>query len=394
MLIDIIFILSYIGNYLKLLDNFIMPNTIKIALLATGDEITQGSVLNTNTQIIAQELFSQGFDPEWQMTVPDDVEAIEAALGFLLAHHDIVITIGGLGPTSDDKTRFALASFLKRPLVQHEASLKKLEERYQRINIPFTELSRQQALFPEEADILENITGSANGCACYVDSDNQKMIFMLPGPPRECLPMFREAVLPLLIPKLTTKRRLLQWKVFGIAESLAAEKVDTAVKPYASICRTSFRWDYPYVDCKVLLEENAPEIEHIFALLNPILSPYQLESGNQRATECLKTVLAHHKETIVIHDEATGGVLESLIRTPANHKNIVFGSEKQIHGHFFRIEGLNNYWHSEGGTESELVLTSNTGTEKFMLPYRSALLEIYAAEFIAHQILRRLYTNS
>jgi nicotinamide-nucleotide amidase len=370
-----------------------MQQTIKIALLATGDELTQGSVLNTNGQIIAQELFSQGFNPECQMTVPDDVEAIELALDVLLEQHDIVITTGGLGPTSDDKTRFALASFLKQPLVAHQKSVDTLEERYKKINIPFTELSRQQALFPEDADILENTVGSANGCVCRVSADKLKMIFMLPGPPRECLPMFRESVLPQLIPLLSDKRVLLQWKVFGIAEGLVAEKVDTAIQPYTSICRTSFRWDYPYVDCKVLLAESAPEREQIFALLNPILSPYQLSSANQRATERLKNVLIQQNVPILIKDEATGGVLESLIHVPANHKNAIFGpltQEAREVSNFFRIEGLKNYWNSEGGEDSELVLTSKTGTEKFIIPFRKALLEIYAAEFIAHQILIHL----
>lgn len=370
-----------------------MQQTIKIALLATGDELTQGSVLNTNGQIIAQELFSQGFNPEWQMSVPDDVDAIESALGVLLEQHNILITIGGLGPTSDDKTRFALASFLKQPLVIHQASETMLQERYKKINIPFTELSRQQALFPEGADILENTVGSANGCVCRVNGDKLKIIFMLPGPPRECLPMFRDSVLPKLIPLLLEKRVLLQWKVFGIAEGLVAEKVDTAIHRYASICRTSFRWDYPYVDCKVLLAESAPEKEQIFALLNPILSPYQLGLGNHKATEELKNVLTHQKEPVFIQDEATGGVLESLIHIPANHKKVLFGEitqEIRETSAFFKIEGLKNYWNNEGGENCELLLMSKTSTEKFNIPFRSALLEIYVAEFIAHQILIRL----
>lgn len=367
-----------------------MQQPIKIALLATGDELTQGSVLNTNAQIIAQELFVHGFEPGWQMTVADDVEAIKSALHFLLQQHSVVITIGGLGPTSDDKTRFALASFLNKPLVEHSESRRKLEQRYQKINIPLTELSRQQAFFPENAEILENTVGSANGCFCRVNEN--KIIAMLPGPPRECLPMFREIMLPKLIPLITNKKVLLQWKVFGIAEGVIAEKVDTVLQPYASICRTSFRWDYPYVDCKVLLDEHAPEKEEILTLLNPILSPYQFDAENKRATEQLQKLLIQLKEPIFIYDEATGGLLESLIHIPANHKNVVFTSLEKINKDniFFQIEGLKNYWNEKDSTNSELILTSNSRTETFNIPFRKNWLEIYATEFIAHQILKHL----
>jgi nicotinamide-nucleotide amidase len=366
-----------------------MQKNINIALLATGDELTQGSVLNTNAQTIAQELFSHGLDPNWHMTVSDDVADIEAALELLWQKHDVIITMGGLGPTSDDKTRFALASFLKETLVVHEPSLVTLQERYKQFNLPFTELSRQQTLFPESAIILNNTQGSANGCLCHLTKEG-KWIFMLPGPPRECLPLFRDEVLPRLTPLLTTKKILLQWKVFGIAEGVIAEKVDNALKPYASICRTSFRWNYPYVDCKVLLDENAPEKDAIAHILNPVLSPYQLDPQNQTATERLKNALIQSKKRIFIQDDATGGILESLIHVPANHHAVFFGCIPQEPEIFFHIEGLKNYWAGETGMESELVLTSKKGTEKFTIPFRSALLGVYAAEFIANQIFLRL----
>lgn len=390
--------LGYKRAYLYYFILIDMQKNIKIALLATGDELTQGSVLNTNTQKIAEMLFSHGLEPDWQIMVSDDVEAIEAALALLLQQHAVVITVGGLGPTSDDKTRFAVASCLKETLVEHELSLLKLKERYQKINLPFTELSRQQTLFPKNSDILENANGSANGCAC---SKGDQWIFMLPGPPRECLPMFETEVLPRLLHQYATGKTLLQWKVFGVAEGVIAEKVDNALQPYASICRTSFRWEYPYVDCKVRLDAYAPEKEAIVAILNQLLLPYQLDSENNfTATERLKNFLIHTKESVFIQDFATGGVLESRIHVPANHHAVFFGEaakdslrhceERSDAAIQFRIEGLENYWTGEGGTESELILTSQKGMEKFKIPFRNALLEVYAAEFIAHQIFLRL----
>ncbi len=366
-----------------------MKKNTTIALLATGDELTQGSILNTNAQAIAQALFSHGLEPNWQMAVSDDVDDMQAALSFLLQRHAVVITIGGLGPTSDDKTRFALAASLDETLVVHEPSWDKIKERYQKLNLPVTELAQQQALFPKKAKILENANGSANGCAY---AKEEQWVFMLPGPPRECLPMFTTDVLPILTQQYATGKILLQWKVFGVAEGMIAEKVDAVLKPYVSMCRTSFRWNYPYVDCKVLLDEHAPEKAEIITLLNQLLSPYQFDPQNQTATERLKNFLIDTNMHVLIQDEVTGGVLESRIHVPANHSKISFGgsSYRSQDSLFFRIEGLENYWAGAGGLESELVLISQEGTKKFTVPFRSVLLEIYVAEFIAHQIFLQL----
>lgn len=373
-----------------------MKKNMTIALLATGDELTQGSILNTNAQAMAQALFSYGLEPHRQMVVSDDIHDIQTALSFLLQRHAVVITIGGLGPTSDDKTRFALAASLGETLVLHEPSWNKIKARYQQLNLPITELAQQQALFPKKAKILENAHGSANGCSYVTNGQwgeqrGEQWIFMLPGPPRECLPMFTTDVLPLLKQQYAAGNILLQWKVFGVAEGMIAEKVDTVLKPYAPICRTSFRWDYPYVDCKVLLDEHAPERAEIIALLNPLLSPYQLDLQNQTATERLKKFLIDTNRPVLIQDEATGGVLESRIHVPANHHRLSFANVHKFQEPlFFHIKGLDNYWTGAGGLESELILISQEGTKKFTVPFRSVLLEIYVAEFIAHQIFLQL----
>ncbi len=374
----------------------------KIAFLATGDEITQGTILNTNAQKMAQELFSYGLEPEWHMSVSDDNSAIEEALAFLLQRNAIVIIIGGLGPTSDDKTRFALANYLKKPLVVDERSLVYLQKRYEKINIPFSDLSRQQALFPEGSEILENIHGSANGC-CYTLHNNaqDQHVFMLPGPPHECLPMFHAYILPKLKEQYATGNALLLWKVFGVAEGVIAEKMDALLKPFASLCRTSFRWNYPYVDCKVLLNENAPEKSEIIALLDELLSPYQLDPNNLTATERLKNYLndmnMSEQKPVYIQDYATGGILESRLRSVGNYATLFFNkkpSENTGDSLFFQIDGLENYWKGEEDTKSELILQSPQGVKTIQTPLRKNHLGEYAAELIAHEIYHVLVSCS
>lgn len=377
--------------------NRLVPERVmkaNIAILATGDEVTQGSILNTNTQAIAHRLFSNGLEPQWNIAVPDDVSAIESALHFLAKQHQVIITIGGLGPTSDDKTRFALANYLKEPLIVDTPSFEFLSERYKALNIPFTELSQQQTLFPQNAEILKNIHGSANGC---VYSRENLTIFMLPGPPRECLPMFDTYILPRLVTQYAHNKELFLWKVFGIAEGKIAEQVDTLLKStlsqsYSDQYRTSFRWEYPYVDCKVLLDQHIPEKKHIITQLNQLLSPYQFNSQNQKATTRLCEYLAHYKQPIVINDHATSGFLESHIHTIQNHHNLFFREPYPQNSLCFSIHGLENYWKGLEEPSSELLLITPTDSKTFQIPFRKVLLEEYAAEFIAHQIY--LYLSS
>jgi nicotinamide-nucleotide amidase len=87
----------------------------RIALLATGDEITNGDILNTNAQIIAQKLFSNGMHVGLHMTSPDNTNEIEASIQYLLKTHHALIITGGLGPTSDDITRYALSKAINNP---------------------------------------------------------------------------------------------------------------------------------------------------------------------------------------------------------------------------------------------------------------------------------------
>lgn len=116
-----------------------------IAILSTGDEIIHGDTLNTNAHYIAHALCSEGLPLGLQVACSDKENEIIDSLNFLTEHHDILILIGGLGPTKDDITRFALAKFTKEPLIQHADALDHIEKSKHSQNI--TE-SRQFAAMP------------------------------------------------------------------------------------------------------------------------------------------------------------------------------------------------------------------------------------------------------
>ena len=136
-----------------------------VALLATGDEIINGDILNSNAQEIAQKLVEHGIQVGMHLTVGDNSAEIRAAISFLLQHHRALIITGGLGPTTDDLTRYALAEVLNRELLFDEPTWQRIVDPLNKLGYTVPpENNRQQALFPEHAVIIPNVHGTAAGC--------------------------------------------------------------------------------------------------------------------------------------------------------------------------------------------------------------------------------------
>lgn len=243
---------------------------LRVGLLATGNEITEGEILNTDGQLIAQALTTNGFKIGLHIVTPDIDEDIEQALRFLLSSHHIVIITGGLGPTSDDRTRNALSAVTEQQLQFDEKSWQNICERIQqRLNREPHESNRQQAFFPQGATIIPNPNGTAAGC--WIDHDN-KIIFMLPGPPPECLAMFEAVVLPKLLNlKMRQQQTKLTWRLKGAVESEIAALIDEAVKDYP--VKTGYRAASPYLDIKIYAEQNL-DMTELLKIIQKIIAPY------------------------------------------------------------------------------------------------------------------------
>ena len=115
-----------------------------------------GRVLNTHQQWICRELADLGYVVSRQASVPDTSLAIEAAVREALARADLIITTGGLGPTSDDITRELIARLLGRELVEDGPALKNIEKFFRTRQRPMPEGVKVQAMVPKGAMVLQN----------------------------------------------------------------------------------------------------------------------------------------------------------------------------------------------------------------------------------------------
>jgi len=358
---------------------------MSIAILATGDEIVQGDTLNTNGHAIAHALNSENLNLGLQLSCSDNEEDLLRCLQFLGQHHDTIILIGGLGPTSDDRTRFAFARYIGESLVEFSSALDHIEARLHRSLLKLNAGNRQQALFPVAATLLPNPQGTAMGC---IGEWHNKTFVLLPGPPRECLPMFNNHVLPLLQQKRQYHRPLLKWRLFGVSEGEISERLDKALTVVE--CETGYRLEMPYLEFKVRCDDS--KIERVREIIEPLVSPHIIAPPEQKASERLSWLIGELQQPIVIIDEVTGGLLQMLIQHPNNHEYLHF-FETEGNSMHFHLSGLDAYWSAAPNPPAVTTLAINYhhgkehGIETHEIRYRSRFSLDYAAEWFSFRLV-------
>jgi len=155
---------------------------MKAALLTIGTELLNGQVADTNTRLIAETLNDTGISISASLSVPDDREAILRALDFLYHEANIVMTSGGLGPTTDDLTRESVASFFRKKLTPDENLREALSAKFKRMMHDMPVENNKQALYLEDSVVIDNPMGTAPGF--WLESDGH-LIACFPGVPRE-----------------------------------------------------------------------------------------------------------------------------------------------------------------------------------------------------------------
>ena len=211
---------------------------MKAEIIAVGTELLMGEILNSNSRDIARELYNLGIDVYHQSVVGDNLNRVSKELETAFERADLVITTGGLGPTRDDLTKEAAAHFLKRDMILDEESIKHLEGFFGSRGLPLNEGNKRQAYFPEGAKIIPNENGTAP--ACIIEFD-EKVLVILPGPPREVIPLMEKYIIPYL-EKRTGKVFISDIiNISGIGEGHMEEKImdiieaqeNPTVAPYA-----------------------------------------------------------------------------------------------------------------------------------------------------------------
>lgn len=206
-------------------------------LISVGTEILLGDILNTDAQFLSIELARLGISVIHQSTVGDNRERLLAQLKEAADRSDIIILSGGLGPTPDDLTKEVCCEFFGKKMFLHEPTVEKIKTYFSTKGMEMAQNNLKQAMLPKDCMIFPNDNGTAPGMAIEKDGVH---ILVLPGPPRELKPMFRNCAVPYLMQfsdRIIVSHNI---RTFGIGESLMAERVNDlfdaenpTVAPYA-----------------------------------------------------------------------------------------------------------------------------------------------------------------
>ena len=202
---------------------------MKISLLSVGTEILLGDTVNTNLANLGQILYSNGYILNSEITVSDIREDIKKEFLKLLKENDVVITCGGIGPTEDDFTKDVISESLNLNLALDTEHLNWMKSRWESRGLEMPTTNIKQAELPEGAVKLINKNGTAPGIK--ISTKENKTIFILPGPPREFIPLVEEEVIPFLSDQFNKTNKEFEFIIFyNQAESSLSEKI-TQFKP-------------------------------------------------------------------------------------------------------------------------------------------------------------------
>ncbi len=202
---------------------------MRLEIVTVGDELLLGFTIDTNAAYLARELASLGVEVVRRATVPDDAGAIANAVGDALARSGAVITTGGLGPTTDDLTREAIAAHFGLALQLDHAIADDLRRRWRERGLPgeLPESNIRQAMVPEGAEVLPNGHGTAPGL--WITDEAGRWVAMLPGVPREMRGLYTDEVAPRIGARLAGGPahvvRSKTIRTTGVAESVLSQQL-------------------------------------------------------------------------------------------------------------------------------------------------------------------------
>jgi nicotinamide-nucleotide amidase len=288
---------------------------MRAELLAVGSELLGPLRAETNTLWLTDRLLEAGVEVAARVTVADDAALLESAFRSALGRADLVIATGGLGPTEDDLTREGAAAALGRGIHRDPAILDALKTRFARYLRQMAAVNEKQADVIEGAVVLPNARGTAPGQRL---EQGGRLLFLLPGPPGEMMPMFTEQVLPVV--RERAGGTVIRTRVLRIA-AMAESDVEQAVAPiYKTFTnpRTTILGAAGQVELHLVAEgrseaEAEERIEALAAGIRRALPGRIFSEDGRELPDVVAGLLRERALTLALAESCTGGLLSARL---------------------------------------------------------------------------------
>ncbi len=285
--------------------------------VSIGTELLMGQIIDADAAAIGQFCAEHGLSHFYRQTVGDNLERATESIRLALSRNEIVFTIGGLGPTSDDLTREAIAAAVEQPLVHDPALADELREIFKTRGLSFSDSQLRQALRPRDSKAIPNPNGTAPGLICPV---GDKFVVALPGPPSELLPMLAGPIhdwIESLSSAPPISIRI--FRVAGMGEATVTDKIGDLLQssrpmlaPYAKTGEVHLRGS--------IQAESPAEAESVLDELEQTLRERLGDALYGTGEDSLATVvgemLKERRWRVVTAESCTAGMLSALLTEP------------------------------------------------------------------------------
>jgi nicotinamide-nucleotide amidase len=281
---------------------------MQIEIVAIGDEVLRGAVVNSNAAWMSRHLLERGFSVARHTALPDDLCLLESGLKEALSRSSLVITTGGLGSTCDDHTRQVAAKLFGSDFHFNEQVASDLCQRFG----DGLQSLKDQATVPSQADLLLNRIGTAPG---LIFSKEEKMLILLPGVPQEMEQMLLEQVIPYLIQRFPHVRQKIsiQMHFCHLYESL----VDPILRELKEIYPAVEVGIYPglaLLTVSLHAEEKAQaQIEGFCAALKQRFATYLFSMKSGKIEQVIHDLFLQKKKRLALAESCTGGMMAARL---------------------------------------------------------------------------------
>lgn len=298
-------------------------------LITIGDEILIGQIIDSNSAWMATELNKIGIKVKQITSVSDDAEHILEALKNAEDRADIILITGGLGPTKDDITKKTMAQYFNsKTFVLHEPTLKIVNQIFKRYNAPLLEVNKQQAMVPDNCEVLLNNQGTAPSMLFRKD---KKIFISMPGVPYEMMNLMTTKVIPLIKEEFNLPAVYHQTILTaGVGESFLAEKLADIEDSLPDYIKLAYLPSLGSVRLRLSTKEHATEeikseVQAYAAKIIDLIPDHWVAKEDIPIEKAILNLMEANKLTLSVAESCTGGFISQLITKHPGSSSVFTG---------------------------------------------------------------------
>jgi nicotinamide-nucleotide amidase len=318
---------------------------MRAEILATGDEIRSGAIIDTNSAYIAEKLEMRGAAVSGHICVGDQMAEIRDALAAIAQRASVAVVTGGLGPTVDDRTAEAAAQAAGVDRHPDPEAVRNVTRFFEKRGLPMNASNHKQALLPAGATCLNNPVGTAPGFALTIGACR---FYFLPGVPREMKVMLNQHVLPAIaarMPEASVVRQIRVVSTFGLPESAVGEKVQDIEGEFEDL-RVGLRVVFPEIHVRLYGGGSGNEalrrkLDAAARAVQARLGKRVLSASGASMAQVLGELLTARRATLAVAESCTGGLIaKQLTDVPGSSDFFIFAGITYANAAKVRVLGV------------------------------------------------------